>query len=218
MHFPVPGMGAGSRRNGALIRAIVRFRTAGGRTRYYFREDIVAKSVAGLVLLGLSVMLTGCSSAPLVTVPPDWRYEQGAISLHITADPQLNLFHKTPHALVLCVYSLRDPNAFNQLLDERDGLPKLLECGRFDPTVVHARQMVIQPGEQIDETLDRAEGAKFITIAAGYYNLDRERVTRAWPIPVLEEKRGGTLLQRTKKLAIDLELGADGIGPAKESQ
>lgn len=166
----------------------------------------------------LSVLLAGCSSAPLITVPPDWSYEKDAISLHIKADRQLNLFQKNPHTLLLCVYHLRDPNAFNQLLDEKDGLPKLLECGRFDPTVVHARQMVIQPGQEISESLDRAEGAKFVAIAAGYYNLRKDRVTSSFPVPVSEEKRGGNLVQKTKKLAIDLYLGPQEIQKVQEIQ
>jgi len=50
------------------------------------------------------ILLPDCSSAPKatpVTVPPDWRYEKNAIDLHIKADPKLNLFHKSPHTLLL---------------------------------------------------------------------------------------------------------------------
>ena len=121
------------------------------------------KIVGGLIIY-LSLLLAGCSSAPLVTIPPDWQYEKEAISVHIKADKQLNLFQKSPHALLLCIYHLRDPNAFNQLLNEKDGLIKLLECGRFDPAVVLARQLVIQPGQELTEIMDRSEGAKFVRL------------------------------------------------------
>jgi type VI secretion system VasD/TssJ family lipoprotein len=178
----------------------------------------VRKLNAGIVMSGLSVLLAGCSSAPLVTIPPEWRYEKDAISLHLKADPQLNLFQKNPHTLLLCIYHLRDPNAFNQLQDEKDGVQRLLECGRFDPTVVHARRILLQPGQEIRESLDRAEGAKFINIAAGYYIMRKDRVTRSFPVPLSEETRGGNLVQKPKQLAIDLYLGPQEIQKVQEGK
>ncbi|MBT1072788.1 type VI secretion system lipoprotein TssJ [Pelotalea chapellei] len=174
--------------------------------------------VAGSALVCLSVLLTGCSSGPLVIVPPDWRYEKDAINLNIKADKHLNVYQKTSHALLLCVYHLRDTNAFNQYLNERDGLTKLLECGRFDPSVVLARQMIIQPGQELTQVMDRAEGTRFVNIAAGYYNLRTDQVTRSYPVPLDEVKRGGNLIQTTKKLTIDLRLGPAAIDGTPEIQ
>ena len=70
------------------------------------------------------LLISACSSTPRATtnIPPPWSYEKNAINLHIKADPRLNLFNKAPHTLLLCIYHLRDPNSFNQLQDERDGL------------------------------------------------------------------------------------------------
>lgn len=176
------------------------------------------KSVAVAVIFCLSVLQAGCSSAPLITIPPDWRSAKDAISLHIKADPQLNLFQKNSHALLLCIYHLRDPNAFNQLLDERDGLQKLLECGRFDPSVVHVRRMLIQPGQEISESLDRAEGVKLLNVVAGYYNLHKERVTASFQVPLSEERRGGNLVQIPNKLVIDLRLGPQELQKVPQQQ
>lgn len=163
------------------------------------------------VVFSLSVLLAACSSAPLVTIPPDWGQEKNAITLHIKADTQLNLFQKNPHTLLLCIYHLRDPNAFNQLQDEKDGLQKLLECGRFDPSVVHVRRIMLQPGQEFTESMDRPEGAKFVNIAAGYYQRTKDRVTCSFPVPLSEQKQGGNLVQKTKQLAIDLYLGPQKI-------
>lgn len=186
-------------------------------------------SFAGPAIFCLLSVLNGCSSArtavpPLsavqsatpITIPADWSYEKNAIKLHVKADPQLNLFHKTPHTLMLCIYHLRDPNSFNELQQQRDGLQKLLECNRFDPSVVHARRLVIQPGQELDESLDRPDGARFVNVTAGYYNMRKGSVTRSYPVAVSVEKRGETQVQSTQKLTVDLYLGPNEIRKSSE--
>jgi len=149
---------------------------------------------------------------PIVrTQEAEWRYEKDAVRLHLKSDPQLNLYQRSPHTLVLCVYHLRDPNAFNQQLEEKEGLWKLLECGRFDPSVTFSKRVVIQPGQELTELLDRPEGAKYIGLVAGYYLLQKERVVRLFPIPVASERRGSTVFLKPGMLNIDLFLGPQEI-------
>jgi type VI secretion system VasD/TssJ family lipoprotein len=185
------------------------------------QEEPVRDLLAGLLLTLIAFgSLSGCSSdpAPAVTpqlvtsalpnfLPPDWRYEKNAIQLHVEADPLLNLFHKAPHTLLLCTYHLRDPNAFNQLQDEKGGLQKLLDCGRFDPSVLYARRIVLQPGQTLEQSLDRSDGARFIAFAAGYYQMQKDRMTASLPVPLAIVKREGSVLQIPQKMRIDLRLG-----------
>jgi type VI secretion system VasD/TssJ family lipoprotein len=107
--------------------------------------------------------------------PPEWLYEKDAIHLRIKADSQLNLFQKTPHALVMCIYQLSSPNAFQELTGSEEGMSKLLECSRFDDSVASSRSIVVQPRQDLTKSLDRAEGAQYIAIAAGYYLFRKER-------------------------------------------
>jgi type VI secretion system VasD/TssJ family lipoprotein len=160
------------------------------------------------LFIPLIFLLISCASKPSVVLPPEWGYEKGAIQLRLKADPQLNLYSGSPHTLLLCIYHLRDPNAFNQLADEKDGIPKLLECGRFDPSVTYVKRVVVQPGQEVRESMDRAEGAKYVGIAAGYYQLQKERAVRFFQIPVVQEKKGSTLVSKPSVLTIDLLLGA----------
>ncbi len=164
-----------------------------------------------LLYLSVAVLLSACSSTPLVKQPPEWGYEKDAIQLHVVSDPHLNLYQKRAHSLIVCLYHLRDPNGFNQLIDEKDGLPRLLECNRFDPSVTYSRRLVIQPHQEITELLDRTDGAKFIGIVTGYYDLQKESTTRSYRIPITEVKRGSVLVQKTAKLNIELYLGSQGI-------
>jgi hypothetical protein len=154
---------------------------------------------------------------PLPPKPPEmpgmkteevgWHYAKEAIRLHLKSDPQLNLYQRSPHTLMLCVYHLRDPNAFNQLVEEKEGLWKLLECGRFDPSVTFSKRVVVQPGQELTELLDRPEGAKYVGLVGGYYLLQKERAVRLFPIPVVSEKRGSTTFLKPGLLNIDLYLG-----------
>ena len=166
-----------------------------------------------MMLLTLAVtLLTACASAPLP--PPEWTYEKDAIEIQVKADPKLNFDDGVPHTLVLCLYQLRDPNTFNQLSDDTDGIYKLLECQLFDGSVATAKRLIVHPGQDTKVTLDRAEGAKYVAIAAGYYVLQKDRMIQLIDIPVAIETKG--LIKRTKlskpgRLTIQLDLGPSQI-------
>ena len=142
-----------------------------------------------------------------------YEYEKDAITLHLKGDPNLNLFEKRPHTLLVCVYQLRDPNALNQVLQDAEDVSKLLECGRFDPSIVNTKKFILQPGKEITESLDRAEGARYIGIVAGYYNLDKQRASRIIPVPV-----GGMFGKKAAKMDLDVFLGPDEIQGVKEKK
>jgi predicted component of type VI protein secretion system len=118
-----------------------------------------------------------------------------------------------PHTLHLCLYQLKDPNAFNQLSGDEDGLYILLDCGVFDPSVTGFQRLTIQPGQQFTQSFDRAEGSRYIGIAAGYYILEKERITRFLKIPVEIKRRGLTFRKYGVPGELDLEitLGAQQI-------
>lgn len=165
-----------------------------------------------ILFIGVATLFSACTSTPLTKLPPEWGYEKDAIQLHFVGDPQLNLYQKRAHSLLVCLYHLRDPNGFNQLSDEKGGLAKLLECSRFDPSVTYTKRVIMQPNQEISESMDRTDGAKYIGVVAGYYNyLQKESSILSYPIPVTGIKKGSTLVQKTAKLNIDLYLGAQEI-------
>ena len=59
----------------------------------------------------------------------------------------------------------------------------------------------------MSESLDRPEGAKYVGVAAGYYDLRKERAVRFFPIPVTEVKRGSTVVSEPGVLNLNLTLG-----------
>ena len=162
----------------------------------------------------LLLLFLACSCATKQLPPPKLEFAEDAIKIHVKADPKLNLSDGKPHTLLVCVYQLNDPNGLNQLASDEDGLYRLLECGLFDASVAGAKRLIIQPGQNATVNFDRAKGARYVAVAAGYYLIKKERIVRLYEIPVFIEKKG--IIKRTKikklgALEIDLKLGPQQI-------
>lgn len=173
-----------------------------------------AASTPGMSGTAYSAVSTARGDFPAaISYTGAYPFERGAIRIHLKADPRLNLFDATPHTLFLCVYHLRDPNGFNQVLDEADGIGKLLECSRFDPAVTNTKKIHLQPGVEFTEAQDRPEGAKYVGIVAGYSTLRKEDCIRLYQVPIVEERIGWSIRKTAMpgKLSIDLYLGPDSI-------
>jgi len=138
--------------------------------------------------------------------PETWNYQTDAIRLVLKADPQLNAHDGLPHTLHLCLYQLRDPNAFNQLSADEDGLYILLDCRVFDPTVTSYQRLTVQPEQQLSQSFDRAEGSRYVGIVAGYFILEKERITRFLKIPVITKRRGLLFRKYAVPGELDLEI------------
>ncbi|MCP4690742.1 MAG: type VI secretion system lipoprotein TssJ [Desulfobacterales bacterium] len=154
-------------------------------------------------------LVISCAAQPLP--PPEWTFEKGAVTLHVKADSQLNFYDERPHPLHVCVYQLKDPNAFNHFSDTSQRLTTLIkECDLFDPSVVSSKKLLIQPNRDALHTMDRAEGAKYFSIAAGYHKLIKNRCVRLMDIPVHTEEKGFLSRTKTQKpgpLNVELILG-----------
>ena len=156
--------------------------------------------------------LNACGHGP--ALPPDWHFEKEAIHIRIKADSQLNLKDGIPHTLFLCVHQLRDPNMFNQLTNSLDGLYTLLKCDTFDHSAAGSERLIVHPGQVITFALDRAEGARYVGLVAGYYSLNSAGIARLHSIPVVELKGAALmspLVKKPGKLQIELSLGSHQI-------
>jgi type VI secretion system VasD/TssJ family lipoprotein len=165
-----------------------------------------------LLITGSLLLLTACAAKQLP--PPQWGYEKDAIRMHIKADSKLNLDEGEAHTLLLCAYQLSDPNTFNQLSNDEDGLYTLLECSLFGNGAAASKRLILQPGQDINLTLDRAEGARYVAVVAGYYILEKDRMVRIVEIPEVVEKKGMIRVKKTRKpahLSVELVLGPQQI-------
>lgn len=147
------------------------------------------------VLLSVFI-LSSCAFFQSNDFPKDVPYIQDGINFHLRGDNRLNLYGGVPHALVLCAYQLTDANAFHQMLEEKDGMARLLVCTRFDPTVNYAKKMIIQPGQDLYEAMEKTEGTRQVALIAGYYEFQKKQAVKIISLPMKKmfffKKAGGT--------------------------
>jgi hypothetical protein len=76
--------------------------------------------------------------------------------------------------------------------------------------VATSKKLIARPGQEMNFVLDRAEGAKYLAIVAGYFTLQKDRMIRLFNIPVVVEEKGffkRKKIQKPGSLNIELILG-----------
>lgn len=202
------------------------------------------KTVFALLLIMLLFLAAGCGKKsdqkkdePLQKEPPktdpkdlpkpavpedaqpgsvQWTYGSNAISLQLKADSMLNSYEDKAHTLVLCVYQLSDPNAYTDMAKTQEGIIKLLQCTRFGDTVTGVNRIILQPNETRTVFLDRAVGTQYVAIAAGYYNVNPDKASTLFKIPIDVHKKG-LIFKDTYLIPGRLDLGLF-LGPGEIQQ
>jgi len=188
-----------------------------------------------LFIIGLSLFAMSCGSDRPVKMQPEdsdikWSAEANAILLNFQASKDLNEDRGKPSSLSVCIYQLSDSRVFEQLrkqgqtgLDalaacdksgeteicqDKTGLAALAACKKFGDTVLAFNRIFLEPGQKQEVFFDRREGAKFIGLAAGYYNLESDRCIRLYPVPIIEVNDGWFSSHREPgQLVIELNFG-----------
>lgn len=177
------------------------------------------KKIFVLSILAPLVLMSACMLPP--ASPPDWKMQKEGIVLNIEADSQLNNAKGKAYTLYFVVYQLINPNSFNQLIEDEEGLSKLLESKIYDASVASVKSMIIYPGSDVTYRMDRAEGAMYIGVVAGYNVMAKERMARLFDVPVYVKFTNITKLSRKlvpAPLEINLTLGPQQIAVLKEKK
>ena len=170
--------------------------------------------------------LTGCSSLNSMLggnspkeakAEVEWAYQKEGIWLQLASDQQLNTYNNEPHTLVMGIYQLSETQSFFKLLSDQGQITKDLLTGQTGKQVVQFDRYVISPGKATVLKLDRAQGAKFIGMIAGYYDFNAENAARLFRVPVNMQSHG--IISTTYKaepaiLAVRLVFGNNGINNA----
>ncbi|WP_175541729.1 type VI secretion system lipoprotein TssJ [Polaromonas sp. YR568] len=179
------------------------------------------KAGAWLAAAGLGMVLAGCSTANSLmggntrkeaVAEIAWDFARNAILVEVEADPKLNQYGGEAHTLVLGVYQMEDSAAFYKLIADAALVGKSLESGKGGEGFVHFARYVVTPGQHSILQLDRAQKAKFVGIAAGYYQIEAAKSARLFEVPLTVESSG--MVSTTYKaapatLAVRLNLGPD---------
>ncbi len=159
--------------------------------------------------------LSACASTPDGKPPStDWPFEPMAIKLKFKADTMLNLDEGKQHTLALCVYQLKNGDAFTDLAKDAEGVARLLSCTSFSDTVTGLQRIFVHPGEMKIMTMDRAKHTQFVGVVLGYASyLDTEpqKAALVYEIPLRYYQEGFLWWKENYRwpqpLLIDLFLG-----------
>ena len=142
--------------------------------------------------------------------PVKWSFWPNGVSMRIKAGPRLNEYEGKTHTVSLCVYQLSNANVFQNLAKQHDGVITLLNCKSFDNSVASFNRVIMEPGKTVDLVLDRAEGAQFVGLAAGYFELKPDKAVRMVEIPLDVVEKGvftTDTYKRPSPLNLDVLLG-----------
>lgn len=131
--------------------------------------------------------LTACSGS---TPPPEpiWAMAEKGIELTFHADPSVNFYDGQPHTIAVCVFQLDDSNAYQKMLTYPSGVQKLLSGGTDLPANLAVDRFYLEPGATRQKVYDRAAGAKWVVIVAGYFSAPPEKAAVTKKIDFVVER------------------------------
>lgn len=133
-------------------------------------------------------LLAACTPKP--DPQPDWPLQKQAIELTFHADPQVNFYAGQPHTLTISLFQLDEPNAYKQLAEREQGRRQLLAQSKDLPPQLASERFYLEPGETRTLVFDRAERARWIAIAAGYFDPQIDATTAVEKIDYVIQREG----------------------------
>nr|WP_321466012.1 type VI secretion system lipoprotein TssJ [uncultured Desulfobulbus sp.] len=139
------------------------------------------------LFLLIPLLLPACSgSSP--EPQPDWSLAENGVRLTFRADKRVNFYDGQAHSVAVAVYQLAEPNGFSQLITYPAGVQQILIASKELPPSLASDQFFLQPGETVEKVYDRAEGAKWLILAAGLYTASPQQTALLAKIPFEVER------------------------------
>jgi predicted component of type VI protein secretion system len=149
----------------------------------------------GALLAGFA--LSGCTSIGINTAPSDsirqkvrWTFEKKAVTIHVSADPDLNESDRHAHTLIIGIAQIQDPNGFLPLVQNPDRAMETLAGGKKRAGILSVSRFVVPPGADGKIVLDRMRNAMYIGIITGYSDYAPGKDIRIRPMPVRVRRSG----------------------------
>ncbi|WP_226572029.1 type VI secretion lipoprotein TssJ [Mangrovibacter yixingensis] len=177
-------------------------------------------------LVGLMVMMaalvTGCATdkTAAVTEPQaieqaNTPFAQGAITLAIQTDPDLNALNGIANSCTLLVIQAEQVSTLNKLLSNPVMLKGVFSGAGAQGDILKIDRYAAMPGQSVTLHIDRSENTRYMAIVAGYYPFPQKQHMAAIAIPVQTEKTGWwwrrTWQAELQPAALSMRLGSQRI-------
>ncbi|MRT15094.1 type VI secretion system lipoprotein TssJ [Enterobacteriaceae bacterium RIT711] len=145
----------------------------------------------------VGTLLTGCATDTMsvkneqqaidqVTAP----FEEGAITITIQTDPDLNSFQGIANSCTLLVVQAQKASTLNKLLSTPFALKGLFSAAGAQDSILKVDRYSAMPGQSTTLHIDRSENSRYIAVIAGYYPFPQKQHMLLVTIPVTTEKSG----------------------------
>jgi len=148
--------------------------------------------------------LAGGNSEVEAKKEAEWGYRERGVVLNVTADIGLNEYGGLAHAVALVVAQTADPAAFNTFVKSPQSVGKALQAGEA-PGVLSLERVFIEPGSTQRVVLDRVDRARYIGVAAAYFEGEPMRNARLFAIGV-DIKTSGIIVKNHVATPVPLGL------------
>lgn len=185
-----------------------------------------------LFLLVTGTMLGGCAgdqaNGQAKTVPTEQQaidqvaapFAQGAITLDITADPNLNAWNEIANSCTVLVIQAQKASSLNKVLSNPAQLKNLFSGAGAEDDILKVDRYAAMPGQRTTLHIDRSENTRKLAIVAGYYPFPKKQHMAIVSIPVTVTSTGWWTKKWSAQLApLDLEatLGSQSITQLKNN-
>lgn len=166
-------------------------------------------------------LLVGCSASPsAITTPAEAisqvtaPFAEGAITLNIQTDPDLNALQGIANSCTLLVVQAEQSSTLNKLLSTPTALKSLFSAAGAQDDILKVDRYAAMPGQSTTLHIDRSEKARYIAIIAGYYPFPQKQHMVLIAIPVTTTSQGWwhpTWSASLSPLTLTLHLGSNSI-------
>jgi type VI secretion system VasD/TssJ family lipoprotein len=127
---------------------------------------------SNILIILITFIFIACSSkeSKIEEINNYVSYKESGINFKYNAVKNLNLYDSNAHSLIFTVYQLDNINNLKLFIKEQNSIEKLINGKKFDNSVLSFDKYIILPNTQDVISLDRAKGAKWIVLLAGYYD------------------------------------------------
>lgn len=153
----------------------------------------MTKSRYGGLLLALVLpLLAGCSldarQRQQLSEKMTPGYAEGAISIRLIAEPQLNAWKEMPNSVTVFVVQGENNGQLEALLANKTELRALFNGASLSNSPLKNDRYTLMPGQQHTLHIDRVEKVRQFAVIAGYYPFPGEGQMARFSIPVAFNK------------------------------
>jgi len=175
-----------------------------------------------LLLLVTGTMLGGCAGDQNNTVPTEQQavdqvtapFAQGAITLNITADPDLNSWNEIANSCTVLVIQAQKSSSLDKILSNPAQLKSLFNGAGTEDDILKVDRYAAMPGQRTTLHIDRSENTRKVALVAGYYPFPKKQHMAMVSIPVTLSSIGWltkTWFAQLSPLIINVTLGSQSI-------